>query len=376
MSDNDQSSDLRVLHITNWYPTKSNPIDGIWIKRQIESLPSFVHSDVFHISVEFGKMAFLKSTIPGIRLRVPVKSWFLIELISFVLLLHFFLFRVNPRKYHVINFHIAYPLCVFLNIIRGLIRRPVVINEHWSAYHYNFGVQKPDRLFRIKALFRPDNRIITVSKALSNDIQKFVGNQNLTIDVVPNVVNTNEFKYGCQSREAFLMAGYWKYPKDPMRILKAFKQVREKFPDCILRVAGKGPLLPNMKSFVEESNLGNHVAWLGQLTESEMAMEMRQAIAFVHVSDYETFSVVCAEAICCGTPVIANAVGGVPEFINQSNGRLLTDKNIDSLALAMQYMLTNDHWDRMAISKEASQRFNRKQVGLLYYQSLIKSCEA
>ena len=377
MSEVNQARSLQVLHITNWYPTAVNPLDGIWIKRQIESLPSQVSCDVYHIQVEFGRnLRFLKASVPGIRMQIPVKSWLLNEIISCLLIVYTLMFKTKLKRYDVVNFHIAYPLCVFLSFIQLFLRKPVVINEHWSAYHLNFGIKDPAKLSRIKSIFKPNIKIITVSQALARDIRKFAGKQDLNIDIVPNVVDIQVFQFKPVSHNGLLMAGYWKYPKDPIRVLKAFSKVCEEFPEASLRIAGQGPLLDTMKTFSEESGLKNRIIWLGHLEESELALEMQQAQALVHISRYETFSVVCAEAICCGTPVIASAVGGITEFINEGNGQLIIDDGLKSLIGAMKNVLINDHFDRASIANAAAQRFDSKAVGQLYYKSLIRSCAA
>jgi glycosyltransferase involved in cell wall biosynthesis len=69
---------------------------------------------------------------------------------------------------------------------------------------------------------------------------------------------------------------------------------------------------------------------VGKLSFAEAACEMQNASYFLHASNYETFSLVCAEALSCGTPVVASAVGGVPEYLNDKNGILVSDNTVES----------------------------------------------
>ena len=91
---------------------------------------------------------------------------------------------------------------------------------------------------------------------------------------------------------------------------------------------------------------------------------MRDAFALVHCSDYETFSVVCAESICCGTPVIASRVGGIPSFINERNGSLIGTNEAAAWADAI-----DAEWDRIAgldrarMAAEARARFSPDTIG-------------
>ena len=54
---------MKVLHITNNYPTKKNPVFGIFVKEQIESLSKLgINNDVFFINGrEEGKLGYIKS---------------------------------------------------------------------------------------------------------------------------------------------------------------------------------------------------------------------------------------------------------------------------------------------------------------------------
>lgn len=368
-------SSIRVLHITNWYPTENNSLDGIWIKNQIECLPDRVVSDVVHLSVESSvSLKTIKTTVPGLRWQIPSRSWLLIEIITSLCLAWILLVKVKLSRYDLINFHIAYPLCVFLKIFRFFIKKPIIINEHWSAYHLDFGVADPNRLSRVRSIFKPDLTLITVSKALATDIFKFSGKENLNFHVVPNVVDTNVFRFESQPIKALFMASYWKSPKEPIIALQAFVKHRVKYPHSKLRIAGDGPLRTTMLDYIQDNDLQDHVTWLGRLESQKLAYEMQCAIAFVHISRYETFSVVCAEAICCGTPVIASAVGGIPEFIDASNGYLLDNNDPTEVINAMEMMLIHNNFDRASIAAHGASLFNKKRVGDLYLNAIETGC--
>jgi glycosyltransferase involved in cell wall biosynthesis len=64
---------MKVLHITNNFPTESNPVFGIFVKEQIESLTNLgIENEVFFINGrETGKWAYSKSII---RLRKLLKA--------------------------------------------------------------------------------------------------------------------------------------------------------------------------------------------------------------------------------------------------------------------------------------------------------------
>ena len=59
-------------------------------------------------------------------------------------------------------------------------------------------------------------------------------------------------------------------------------------------------------------------------------------------SFYESFGLVAAEAIACGTPVVATAVGGLPETVKDGlNGSLIRDRNPEALAEKISLLLND-----------------------------------
>ena len=363
---------LNVLHVVSWYPTLEQPLNAIWIKRLIDSMPHGKHT-ILHLSIQPGKhFKRLHSEAPGMVLEVPFHSWRLIEWVTSLLLLYFLVFKYKPRDFHLLNVHIAYPLLVS-SWVRNWIKIPVVIFEHWSAYHNNFGVKQPGRLQRVRDIFKQKYPLITVSKALAQDIVDFSGHHNFKQAVVPNIVRTDLFEYRPKSPVplTLLMASFWKVPKQPLVILEAFAQFLKHQEQAKLVIVGGGPQWHEITQRAQENDLINSVELLGAMSPDQLAVQMQSAHGFIHISDYETFSVVCAEAICCGTPVIASACGGVPEFINHQNGILLQDHK--ELGAAMiRFSERHQMVDHQRISIDAHEKFRPTAVGAAYLDVLTE----
>jgi glycosyltransferase involved in cell wall biosynthesis len=100
---------------------------------------------------------------------------------------------------------------------------------------------------------------------------------------------------------------------------------------------------------------------------------VRSASAFVSFSNYENQPCSILEALCCGVPVIATKVGGIPEVINSQNGILIDPLNESQLLHAMEMMMGKfKNFDLESIAKSAKMKFSYNAVGSqlnLLYQS-------
>jgi glycosyltransferase involved in cell wall biosynthesis len=360
--------DLKILHITSWFPNLENEKEALFIQRQIDSLEPYVEfQKVVHLNVTPGPFRSDFTHHAGVThyiLSLPISRWFVIEIISSILLI-WILFRHSSYRFTLINFHIAYPNLTHWHLIGKLLSSSkVVISEHWSAYHSNFGLDRPPS--RIVKIFSQGIPVLAVSSALSDDIKKF-SNADLISHVVPNVVDTDFFlrdEHIEREDKRFFMVGQWQYPKMPLVAIHAFHRYLNNYPDGKLVIAGYGSLLSKMKSLVSELKLNSSVIWFEKMSSLEISREMNKASAYIHISSYETFSVVCAEAIHCKCPVIASRVGGIPEFINERNG-VLVSENLEKCFFEAMLKITEE-----PILVENEVDFSKTAIGLRYIQVL------
>ncbi len=80
-------------------------------------------------------------------------------------------------------------------------------------------------------------------------------------------------------------------------------------------------LRASLERRAERLGISGAVRWMGHLHDvGEYRAIFRQAQLFVLPSEYEAFGIVLLEAMIAGIPIVATAVGGVPEVLE--NGRL------------------------------------------------------
>jgi len=107
-----------------------------------------------------------------------------------------------------------------------------------------------------------------------------------------------------------------------------------------LAIAGDGPDLPDVRRAVAELGLEGRVRFLGALEREGVLKVFRAADASLLTSSWENFPHTVVEALAVGTPVIATAVGGVPELVRDGeNGLLVPVGDPEALAAAIRRLV-------------------------------------
>ncbi len=126
-----------------------------------------------------------------------------------------------------------------------------------------------------------------------------------------------------------LSVGRLKAPKDFSTLVKAMALLPRD--SCRLRVAGDGPERAALSEEIEQFGLGNSIELLGD--RDDVSELLREASLFVLSSRSEGMPMSVLEAMATGVPVVASAVGGIPELVAGEESGLLVDPG-DSAALA------------------------------------------
>jgi glycosyltransferase involved in cell wall biosynthesis len=122
--------------------------------------------------------------------------------------------------------------------------------------------------------------------------------------------------------------------KGHLVLLRALAQARARIPDVTLDVAGRGPLAPALQAYARELGLEHAVRFLGFVSPVEQAFE--NAAITVVPSLGEGFGMVALEAMERARPVIASAVGGLPEIVaDGETGLVVPSTDADALAEAI-----------------------------------------
>lgn len=79
-----------------------------------------------------------------------------------------------------------------------------------------------------------------------------------------------------------------------------------------------------------------------RLPQEQFARWLQAADLCVRVTREESFGIVVAEAMACGTPVVSSAVGGIPEIVQHGRyGLLAPPQDAAALAESVIQLLTH-----------------------------------
>jgi glycosyltransferase involved in cell wall biosynthesis len=118
-------------------------------------------------------------------------------------------------------------------------------------------------------------------------------------------------------------------------LIRAVAQANEQIPIKLL-IAGSGPEHPRLAAMAQEVGLASKIDFLG-LIEDLPAFWQRCHVAAVPSDTFvESFSMVTVEAMACAKPIVATAVGAIPELImNGVTGTLIPPRDVKALARAL-----------------------------------------
>jgi|SaaInlV_120m_DNA_3_1039746.scaffolds.fasta_scaffold00273_11 L-malate glycosyltransferase len=362
---------MTILHVANWYPNPWDSIEGNFVRDQIrvfdKDFPA--RTVVVQVRPALGRMPRLTRRV----LEDGARGYFLLgwarpgkimELLSTLLLVGVLL-RERAWRFDALHFHIAYPLLMHSRFWRWMFRKPIIITEHWTAYHYNFYLPAESSALAImRRPFEQGYPVFAVSEALLNDIKAFAQTEDFKGFVLPNVVPL----HGSGARAlrpkggtpTFFAVNRWRKIKNPMPMLESLNKAALSGQQFKLVIGGFGDMIAAMTTFVESSALQDRTVFLGKLSKSEIATQLAQSDGYLFSSNYETFSVACAEALGAGVPLIGPYLPCVAEYAGARDWVQVDPVDPDGWMNAFEDFLhkwETDTWDRTAIAERASTQF-------------------
>lgn len=298
---------MKILFVSNMYPSKSKPYAGVFVKNQYdELLKQLAQEDIldfFYMERKFtGALgSFLKYVNASIK---------------------FFPFLL--KRYDILHLHFFYPLIILVWAYKKVYpKTKVIVTFHGSDI--NLAVTTKNQ--RILAYFsKVIDVAIPVGKILSIEVAKKL--KPKTITVLPVGVDGRIFKTITNQPKTydFIWVGSFYSIKGIDVLIEAIKAIKGKalsFCFC-----GSGEYADELKALYPK----HQVQVKENLTQMELAVLLNSSRYFVLMSRNEGFPTATIEAMYCGIPVLTSDIPQFKEQVRQGeNGFLVPVNDPESL---------------------------------------------
>ena len=344
----------KLLIISNQFPNKQNPVQGIYVKEQALELKKYFKVNVFTVQntgtnsisnycsdkidvtyVQFSFRKFLFSPLKYfIAVREPLKK---------------ILRDYNPDIIHVHDYQHIPDVFVLSFLLKKYISKTVVTfhnsRQLFDSHLYMRWFYKAT-LRNVLAKF---NKIIVVSNKLNKMISKYCSSNNVRI--IGNGIRAIEYHCSKDQLEPFIQ----KIDKNYFNIIavgnltptKGFDLLIKTVVELIklnykinLHIFGNGSEKEKLEGIVVSNNLSENVFLHGRLENRIIRNLYKYFDAFVLPSWSETFGIVYLEAMYSKIPIIGvrgEGIDGV--IIHKENGLLCESRDLDTLMECILYIM-------------------------------------
>jgi glycosyltransferase involved in cell wall biosynthesis len=263
---------------------------------------------------------------------------------------------------HVVHTHMAVQRYVFPVLLQS--RVPAAIHTM-----HNLAEHETDRVGRFVHWFAFRSRVVPVG--ISQEVSASVGRvYGLECKVViPNCIPVERYQRTPEDRVlwrqrqgldpnaiVFTCVGRLVRQKNPLLLLTAFAALKD--PRAHLVLLGEGSLREQLADYAQSQGLMDRVHLLGK--QDDVPNVLAGSDVFVLGSDWEGNPLAVMEAMAAGLPVIATAVGGVPELVSSgAEGILVPAGDWNAFARAMK-LLIDEPGTRLAMADAARARALRE----------------
>jgi glycosyltransferase involved in cell wall biosynthesis len=148
----------------------------------------------------------------------------------------------------------------------------------------------------------------------------------------------------------------------PLKRVDGLLEALREIPELGLVVVGDGPERPRLERMAQELGVSDRVYFAGQRSKEETLALMSACDFFVLNSTHEGLPHVVLEAMALGLPVVATAVGGIPEVVRDGETGVLVCPGNGTLERAL-CVLAADGKARQLLG-EGARRWVREHLSL------------
>lgn len=293
---------------------------------------------------------------------------------------------IEKQKPDIVHLHWLYPAGLSAPSLKKA-GYPVVITIHGGDWYSNVSNQKVMPLLE-NSLHKVD-KIICVGKQLTDDISDYDPQLKSKLVHIPHGIDVNLFSptaneerivnksgFNAEKKHLLCVANLY-HVKGIDLLIKAYSKISnpEKYHLHIISSASDEEAKSVVYKLIDRNKLNQLITFHSSMKQKELVNLIRAADLLISPSRKEGFGLVVAEAIACGTPVLATRSGGPEEIVNPDCGMMVEANSADSLSAGLESILKNlDRYQSDIMHQYIKSNFSiesKKKKLLAVYRDII-----
>lgn len=376
---------MHIVFLPAWYPNRNDDMEGLFVRKHALAVAAHHQVDVLFLKTEPSLKEpqsehFEQGNLREHYIYYPRANNKALRIFRFLAMFRSGLRHIlqESGKPDLVHAHVLDGIGIMALWCNGRYHIPYVVTEHWSRYLRNDFKSGFYRLL-VQWTAKKARWILPVSENLGEAMRKcgINGNYQQVSNVVDDFFFQDIVPAINSSRKTILhICCFDEAAKNNFGLLRTVKKLSATRSDFRLVMVGDGKDRDTTQKYAEQLQLPQDtVIFAGKLQPPEIKKALNACSFSVLFSNYENQPVVICESLACGKPVVATRVGGIPELIDETNGRLVPVQDETALYQALNRMLdTYADYSPQEISRQAYAKFSFEQVGeqldAIYRQAL------
>jgi len=208
--------------------------------------------------------------------------------------------------------------------------RPWKVEQLGTAYHASSWVER--------TAYENADGVVAVSSSMNEDVRELYDIDEARVRTIYNGIDVEQYSpaldedvlrsYGVDPEKPYvLFVGRITRQKGILHLVRAIPYMDSEIQVVLCAGAPDTEEIgEEMEALVDEvqAETENPIVWLAEMLPREDVITIySHAEVFVCPSVYEPFGIINLEAMACRTPVVASAVGGIPEIVHEEETGLL-----------------------------------------------------
>ena len=304
--------------VTPWFPTGDDPVAGRFVWREVSALAALHDVRVLHLDWQRMGTDLDAADLPAEVTRVPLDRRRPSDFARARRAV-----RSAARGAEVVHTHALTGLLPWAD--RRVHDGPWVHTEHWSGLSTPATLSLPQRAIRrllLPSLARPDV-VVAESRILFDAVRE---HRRGPIALVPCVVPRAPLVERPRGPRLRLVAVGGLIPrKGPLEAVDMVADLVTAGHDVALTWVGGGPLHEQVREHADRLSVGDRVDLVGAQDDAGVRRHLQAADMFVLPTRGENFSVVVAEALVAGRPVVSGVPTGAVDYAPPAVSRFVEE---------------------------------------------------